>query len=184
MYKFIILICLPFFLFAQSGKLLHIVDGDTVVLSGKDGDVICHMGELDTPEILLNKKLKKEMKECSFSKEEFLKAGALSYAHAKSLLKVGTTYKYEILRLTRSKNPICKLFIPKGLHIEIRPTFDEMMIARGYGLPYVINAKEESVKLLLKVAKSAKEQKLGLWKEHHELMQCLVEHRYSLRSLK
>jgi len=183
MYKFIILISLPFFLLAQSGKLLYVVDGDTVVLSGKNGKVICHMGEIDTPEILLNKKLKKEMKECSFSKEEFLKVGSLSYSHAKSLLKIGVTYKYEVLGLTRSKNPICKLSIPKGLHIEIRPTFDEMMVARGYALPYVINAKEERVKLLLKVAKGAKEQKLGLWKEHHELMECLVKHRYSLRGL-
>jgi len=69
------------------------------------------------------------------------------------------------------------------LHVEINPTFDEMMVSRGYALPYVINAKPQRAKLLLRVAKDAKEQKLGLWKEHHELMQCLVEHRYSLRSL-
>ena len=184
MYKFIILLCLPFFLYAESGKLIYVVDGDTVVLETKNGNVTCHMGEIDTPEIILNSKLKTEMNECDFSKEEFIKAGKLSYSHAKTLLKVGEVYNYEVLRYTRNKSPICKLAVPKGLHIEINPTFDEMMVSRGYALPYIINAKLKRAKLLLKIAKEAKIQKLGLWKEHFELMQCLVEHRYSLRSLR
>jgi len=184
MYKFIILICLPFFLFAQSGKLLYIVDGDTVVLSGKNGNVICHMGEIDTPELLLNKKLKKEIKECLFSKKEFIKIGFLSYTYAKSILEVGKTYDYEILGITRSKNPICKLSVPKGLHIEIRPTYDEIMVSKGYALPYIVHSNKKRTKLFLKIAKNAKEQKLGLWKEHYDLMQCLIEHRYSLHELR
>lgn len=184
MYKFIIWVCLPFFLYGESGKLIHVVDGDTVVLQNKNGNLTCHMGEIDTPEIILNSKLKKEMKECAFSEEEFIKAGQLSYYHAKSLLKVGELYSYEVLGYTRNKNPICKLSVPKGLHIEINPTFDEMMVSRGYALPYIINAKPKRSKLLLKIAKEAKIQKLGLWKEHYNLMQCLVEHRYSLRSLR
>jgi len=108
----------------------------------------------------------------------------LSHTHAKTLLKVGQTYSYEIVGQTRSKNPICKIALPKGLHVEIRPTFDEMMVSRGYALPYIINSSKEQSKLLLKVAKDAKLQKLGLWKKHYKLIQCLVEHRYSLRSLR
>jgi len=183
MYKFIILFCLPFFLYGESGKLVHVVDGDTVVLQVENKTITCHMGEIDTPEITLSSKLKREMKECNFSKDEFIKAGQLSYTHAKTLLKVGQTYNYEILGYTRNKNPICKLALPKGLHVEINPTFDEVMISRGYALPYVINTQPQRNKLLLRVAKDAKEQKLGLWKEHYNLMQCLVEHRYSLRSI-
>ena len=184
MYRFVILICLPFFLYGESGKLVYVVDGDTVVLQGKNGNIICHMGEIDTPEITLNTKLKKEMKECSFTKNEFMKIGQLSYTHAKTLLKVGQTYNYEILGYTRNKNPICKFSLPKGLHVEINPVFDEAMVGRGYALPYIINAKPQRAKLLLRLAKNAKEQKLGLWKEHYGLMQCLVEHRYSLRSFR
>jgi len=184
MHKLVIAICLPFFLFAQSGKLLEVVDGDTVVLEVNKRKVVCHMGLIDTPEIKSNEKLKREMKECKFSKEEFFKAGNLSYIHAKTLLKVGTIYNYQVLGYTRNKNPICKLSVPKGLHIEINPSFDEMMVSRGYALPFVINAGPKMTKLLLKLAKDAKQQKYGLWKEHKNLMQCLVEHRYSLRSLR
>jgi len=184
MYKFIVFISLPYLVFAGSGKLVHVVDGDTVVLKTTKGNVTCHMGEIDTPEIRLNSKLKKEMKECIFSKEEFLKAGQLSYKKARSFLKIGQIYNYEVLGYTRNKNPICKLAVPKGLHVEIRPSFDEMMVSRGYALPYVINSTEKRTKLLLKIAHDAKLKKLGLWKEHYDLMQCLVEHRYSLKSLR
>ena len=184
MYKFIILISLPFLLYGEMGKLVHVVDGDTVILKNKSGNVTCHMGEIDTPEMALNSKLKVEMKECAFSKEEFIQLGKLSYANAKTLLKVGQTYSYEIMGQTRSKNPICKLALPKGLHVELRPIFDEIMVSRGYALPYIINSSKEKSKLLLKIAKDAKLQKLGLWKEHYNLMQCLLEHRYSLRSLR
>ncbi len=141
-------------------------------------------GEIDTPEVKLNSKLKREMKKCAFSKEEFLKAGVLSHEYAKSLLKVGQVYNYEILGLTRSKNPICKLTLPKGLHVELRPTFGEVMVSKGYALPYIVNSSKKQSKLLLKVAKDAKSLKTGLWKNHSELMQCLIEHRYSLRSLR
>jgi len=75
MYKFIILFCLPFLLYGRSGELVHVVDGDTVILKVKGVNITCHMGEIDTPEITLNSKLKREMKECTFSKEEFMKAG-------------------------------------------------------------------------------------------------------------
>lgn len=184
MYKLVILVLLPLILFAQSGKLIHVVDGDTAVLQTKNNNIVCHMGEIDTPEITFNSKLKKEMQECNVSEEEFIKIGKLSYAYAKKLLKIGQLYNYEILGFTRNKSPICKLELPKGLHIEIKPMFDEIMVSRGFALPYVINSTPKRAKLLLRVAKDAKEQKLGLWKEHYGLMQCLVKHRYSLRSLK
>lgn len=162
MYKFIAIICLPFLLYGASGELLHVVDGDTAVFKTKKENIICHMGAIDTPEITFNNKLKKEIKECAFSKTEFIKAGKLSHDYAKTLLKVGQTYKYEVLGETRSKNHICKIILPKGLHVELRPTMDELMIARGYALPYVINSSKEETKLLLKIAKDAKIQKLGL----------------------
>ena len=184
MYKFLGLLLLPFVLYAQSGKLVYIVDGDTVVLSDGGSKIVCHMGEIDTPERVVNSKLKREMSKCSFPQEKFIEAGESAYTYAKSLLKVGETYNYEVLGYTRKKNPICKFILPKGLHVEIRPAFDEIMVEKGYALPYVVHASKERKKLLLRVAKDAKIQKLGLWKENLELMNCLVSHRYSLRSLK
>jgi len=184
LYKIILLFFIPVVFYAQSGKLINIVDGDTIVLSTKGKNIICQMGEIDTPEIVLNSKLKREMKECNFSKDKFIKLGNISHNFAKSILKIGQTYEYYVYDYTRSKNPICKIKLPKGLRVEIRPTFDEIMVSEGYALPYVVKSKPDQLKLFLKIAKDAKQQKYGLWKENYDLMQCLVEHRYSLRTLR
>jgi len=184
MYRFFIFFILPVFLLGESGVLVSLKDGDTAILKDGSKYVVCHLGDLDALEIVINAKLQKEMKQCSFSKDEFIKAGILSYDHAKTILKQGMKYEYTIPRYFPNKSPVCYLKIPKGVRVELYPYFDQIMVANGFALPYVIHSTSEYTKMLLKVAKIAKKQKLGLWKEHPKLMQCLVEHRYSLRSLR
>jgi len=184
MYKSLILLMLPFLLYAKSGILVTIIDGDSVVLKDGNTNVICHLGDLDALEMRVNNKLKREMKQCKFSKEEFISAGTASFEHAKSILKVGSKYEYSIPRYLPNKNPICYFKLPKGLHVELYPHFDQLMVSRGYALPYVIHSTPKYTKMLLETAKEAKTYKKGLWKTHPDLIQCLVEHRYSLRSLR
>lgn len=183
MYKFFYLI-FPVFLLGASGKLVHVVDGDTLVFEKAKKRVVCQVAYIDALEDRLNKKLKKEIKECSFTKNEFLRLGKLSTKFVKSNLKIGTTYSYDIVGKTRSGNNVCKIKLPKALHVEINPYLEKLMISKGYALPFIINADEKTKEALLKRAKDAKKQNLGLWRENKELMQCLVEHRYSLRSLR
>jgi len=184
MYKFLFIMLVPLFVCAKSGILTHIIDGDSVVLKDGVTNVVCHLGDLDTPEIRVNTKLKREMKQCQFSKNEFIGAGNLSLKHAKTILKIGKKYEYTIPRYLPSKNPVCYLKITKGLHIELHPHFDQLMVSHGYALPYIIHSTPKYTKMLLSITKEAKEQKKGLWKTHSDLMQCLVKHRYSLRSLR
>ena len=175
---------IPFFVYAKSGTLTHIIDGDGVVLKDGDTNVICHLDDLDALEMKINSKLQREMKQCKFSKEEFISAGKLSFEHAKTILKIGKKYEYTVPRYFPSKNPVCYLKIPKGLHVELYPHFDQLMVSHGYALPYVIHSTPKYTKMLLSIAKDAKKQKKGLWKTHPDLMKCLVENRYSLRSLR
>jgi len=184
MYKFLIIIIFPLFVFAKSAVLSNILDGDSAVFKDGDKNIICHLGDLDALEMRINKKLEEEMKKCSFSKENFITAGQESFNHAQKLLKIGATYEYTVTRVLPNKNLVCSLKIPKGLHVEIHPYFDQLMVSDGFALPYVIYSSKEDKNTLLKIAKGAKVQEKGLWKTHPDLMQCLVEHRYSLRSLR
>jgi len=178
------ILILPYLLFAKSATLTSIIDGDSVVLKDGKTNVVCHLGDLDALEVRVNSKLKREMRKCKFSKKEFLDAGLLSLNYAKSILKIGTKYEYTIERYFPNKNPVCHLKIPKGLHVELSPYFDKLMISSGFALPYVIYSEPKYSQTLLKLAKEAKKQKKGLWKSHFNLMKCLVEQRYSLRSLR
>jgi len=184
MYKFLVLTILPLFVFAQSGILTNIIDGDSAVLKVDNKNIICHLGDLDALEMRVNKKLNQEMKTCKFSQEEFISAGMESFEYAKKILKIGTEYQYTVARLLPNQNPVCYLKIPKGLHVEIYPYFDQLMVSHGFALPYVIYSKDEHKKKLLKIAIEAKKQKKGLWKSHPELLNCLVKQRYSLKSLR
>ncbi|WP_024954389.1 thermonuclease family protein [Sulfurospirillum arcachonense] len=184
MFKFLFFFIFPLFLYAKSGTLVRIVDADTIILKDGMEFTTCHMGDIDALESVVNKKLKKEIDECGFSKKEFLSAGSLSYEHAKTLLKLERKYDYKIVRYFSNKYPVCKLILPKGLHVELHPNFDEIMVERGFALPYIIHSDETAKKILLKVASEAKIQKRGLWKSHPHIMKCLVKHRYSLRSLR
>lgn len=184
MYKFLLVFISPLFLYAQSGVLLRINDGDTAIFKNADTNSVCHLGDIDALEILENDKLKMEMKECPFPKDIFIKAGQLSHDEAKSLLKIGQEYSYEITRYLPNKNPVCYVTLPKGLHVELYPQFDNLMVERGFALPYIIYSDAKKKEILLEYAKEAKIQKKGLWKDYPQLMQCLVEKRYSLRSLR
>lgn len=184
MYKLLIFLFLPFILYAKSAILVSIVDGDTVVLKDKSSLFVCNIAYTDSPEIKQNTKLILEMEKCNFPKEDFLKAGQLSYAYAQTLLIVGKKYEYEVFRATKNKTLMCLVKLPKGLHVELNPSLGELMLSKGFALPYVIYASKKKTKTFLKIAKEAKIRKLGLWSEYPELMQCLINHRYSLRSLR
>lgn len=184
MYKFFIILLLPIIVYAKNAILVSLTDGDTAIFKEGNQNIICHLGDLDAPEMITNNKLKKEMKECHFSEEEFISAGKASFEYAKSIIKINQKYEYTVTRYFANKNPVCTVKIPKGLHVELDPHFDTLMISRGFALPYVIYLDAKQQKLFLESAKEAKAQKRGLWKTHPQLMQCLINHRYSLRSLK
>ena len=57
MYKFLIIIIFPLFVFAKSAVLSNILDGDSAVFKDGDKNIICHLGDLDALEMRINKKL-------------------------------------------------------------------------------------------------------------------------------
>lgn len=74
MYKIIITTILPLFLFAQSGVLTTIIDGDSAILKNGNKNTICHLGDLDALEMRVNKKLKREITKYNFLEKDFISA--------------------------------------------------------------------------------------------------------------
>lgn len=183
--KKIFFLLLPLLLCAENAALLRVVDGDTLLLKNEEGFVICQLSFIDTPELLQNEKFDKDMKNCSqIEKEEALQAGEKSQNFAKSLLQEVKKVEYKITRILPNQNPVCQVSLPKGLDANINPTLSEIMVQQGYALPYVIYANKEQKQKFLELGLSAKKEKRGLWKLYPKLMCCLVQKRYSLRSLR
>lgn len=179
-----LLIFLPVLLLANEGVVTQVNDGDTAIFFNDGKYEVCHLGEIDAPEIETNEKLMEEQLLCGLPTKQMVEAGEESKNFAKNILKVGKRYTYEILWRWDNGNPTCKVNVPKGLSVELRETFATRMIEQGYALPFIIKAEEEKQEKFLKLALEAKKQNRGLWKSHREVMQCFVEHRYSLRALR
>lgn len=184
--KKLIFFFLPLFLFGQSAELLRVIDGDTLLLKDSSaGLVICQASFIDTPEVIQNDKLTRDIKNCSnISLQSAIQAGDEAKEFAKGVLKNTKTLNYEVTRTLSNGNPVCQIALPKGLNASLNPTFSEVMVAQGYALPYVIYATQKQKESLLALSLEAKNAKRGLWKSNPALMQCLVHKRYSLKSLR
>lgn len=184
MFKYILVCLVPFFLYAQSGVLLRVIDGDTLLLKTQEGFSICQASFIDAPEAIENDKLDRELRKCNISKEYALSGGEASKEFVNALLQKSTSYSFEITRVLPNQNPVCDIKLPKKTQPDLHPRFSEVLVENGFALPYIIHADEKREEDLLKLAKFAKKEKRGLWKTHHDLMMCLVYQRYSLRSLR
>lgn len=171
-------------LYAQSGALLRVIDGDTLLFKAEDGFDICQASFIDAPEAIENTKLQQELALCKISKEYALEAGKISKLHVEEFLKKSIPYTFEVTRILANNNPVCDIKIPKGLQVNVHPSFSTYMVRQGYALPHIIHADEHTQKEFIAFAKEAKLQKRGLWKTHHDLLMCLIYQRYSLRELR
>ena len=152
---FIILIALT--LNADVGTLKKIVDGDTLHFTNDK----CRILYIDTPESKRNKKAKRDANKCkNLSLDTMVKIGKQSTAHAKTLVKVGKSYKYEVKGKDRYKRSLCIVYTPNGV-------FNELMVKDGYAMPYERYVPSNLKKKYNKLAKQAKSSNSGLWKYYN-----------------
>lgn len=178
------LLFLPLLLCSENATLLRVIDGDTLLLKTQDEFRICQISYIDAPEMIENEKLSKDLSGCKVSKQNAIDAGLESKNFASTFLKKPQVIEFEITRVLENKNPVCDIKLPKGVHIELKPTYSEVMISQGYALPFVIYSDNKNKEKLLLLAKEAQKESRGLWRTQRELMMCLVQKRYSLRSLR
>jgi endonuclease YncB( thermonuclease family) len=151
-------------LMAEVGKLTKIVDGDTVVF----GKVKCRIINIDTPEAKPNNKAKRDAKKCKgVTVNRMVQAGKLASKHAKSILQIGKSYKYEVHGKDRYKRSLCVV------KLNNRVTFNDKMVIDGYAVPYYKYIDASKQRYYRKLSKSARVANRGLYKEYKEVMMCL-----------
>ena len=76
----------------------------------------CRILFIDTPESKRNKKAKRDANKCNnLSLDTMVKIGKQSTAHAKTLVKVGKSYKYDVRGKDRYKRSLCIVYTPRGI---------------------------------------------------------------------
>ena len=153
----IALVIFPIFLNAQYSTLQKVVDGDTLHFTNDK----CRLLYIDTPESKRNKKAKRDAKECNnLTLDTIVKMGKQSTIHAKTLVKVGKSYKYDVIGKDRYNRSLCIVYTPMGI-------FNELMVSSGYAMPYEKYLPNELKRKYHKLVKKAKSSNSGLWKYYN-----------------
>ena len=94
-------------------------------------------------------------------------AGKLATKHAKSLVKIGKSYKYDVIGADRYKRSICII------HLNKKETFNDKMVNDGYAVAfwkYIPKSEKRHFKLL---SQQAKQNSRGLYKTHPAVIRCM-----------
>jgi len=133
------------------------VDGDTLHFTNDK----CRILYIDTPESYRNKKAKRDVKQCrNFTLDTMVKIGKQSTVHAKTLVKVGKSYRYDVTGKDRYNRSLCVVYTSKGI-------FNELMVKYGYAMPYERYVPREVKSKYHKLSKEAKSFNRGLWKKYN-----------------
>ena len=101
------------------------------------------------------------MKQCkNFTLDTMVKIGKQSTAHAKTLVKVGKSYRYDVTGKDRYNRSLCVVYTSKGI-------FNELMVKDGYAMPYERYVPRELKSKYNKLSKEAKSFNRGLWKKYN-----------------
>ena len=139
---------------ADVGTLKKVVDGDTLHFTNDK----CRILYIDTPESSHNDKAKRDATNCkALTLDTIVKMGKQSKAHAEELLKVGKSYKYDVIGKDRYKRSLCVVYTPRGI-------FNELMVKDGYAMPYERYVPSELKRKYYKLSQEAKRLNSGLWK--------------------
>ena len=159
---------LPALLLADVGALKKVVDGDTLYFRSNGKTVKCRIAYIDTPESRFNERAKREVRRCSgIIPGRMVEAGKAATRHARSLVSVGKSYRFDIRGRDRYGRSICIVRLPDG------ETYNERMVKDGYAVPFWKYIPLSSQRRFYLLEKEAASGRRGLWGSHPEVMRCL-----------
>lgn len=160
-----------FSLFADSGIIEKIVDGDTVKFTN---GVNCRLAYIDTPESSMNSRLLEKVHKCknkgiNVQDYRMVEAGLLSKNYLMSKISVNEEIQYKIIgKDTRYNRSVCQL-TKNNLDINLQ------MVKSGYAFPYYKYIKNDSIKRKYIVANmEASSSYKGIYGFDKSTMQCLA----------
>ena len=156
-------------LFADVGVLKKVVDGDTLYFRSGGRTVKCRIAYIDTPESHRNARAKRKAKTCmGVTLDRMIEAGREASRHAKTLISIGKSYRFDIKGRDRYGRSICIVRLPGG------ETYNEKMVKDGYAVPfwkYISSSMRQRYKI---ASKEAKSDGMGLWRRYLHVMKCLI----------
>lgn len=146
-------------LFAETGKVYSVADGDTFTLINDGKYTKCRFDYYDTPEVYMTNKMAWDSYHCNRSTKDINTLGTQSSAFLKNTFKIGTIINYKIIGWDDS-----------GRALIVVDDFHKTMIKEGYAHVSKFHKTDSE---LLGLMNYAKENKLGLWSVDYQLMECL-----------
>lgn len=147
--------------FASEYAILQkISDGDTFTLkSQQHSEFKCRVYGIDTPEKFHTAKMDKDADKVGITPETMKKAGEASTQYAEEHLKVGKSYKVDVLEKDKYGRELCVIY-------DSDKSYNESIVSDGYAVVYKAGKyiKDETFKRrLLQAQKEAKSNNRGLW---------------------
>ena len=151
---------------AEVLQFQRVTDGDTFRFTGEN----CRLYGIDTPESKINNRLIKKLKNCkNISEKEMLATGKMASRYAKRQFAGAAHYQVFVHSKGRYGRSICSVRQSNGLDYSLEA------VKNGYAVPYFYYLKPNE-KITYKMAMyEAKLGKKGIWKEHPEVMECLLK---------
>lgn len=144
----------------EYANLLKISDGDTFTLKNQQhNEFKCRVYGIDTPEKFHTAKMDKDANKVGITPETMKKAGEASTEYAQQHLKVGKSYKVDVLEKDKYGRELCIVY-------DGDKSYNEAIVADGYAVVYKNGKyiKDEQLKRrLLQAQKEAKSKNRGLW---------------------
>ena len=144
----------------EYATLQKISDGDTFTFkSQQHSEFKCRVFGIDTPEKFHTAKMDKDANKVGVTAETIKKAGEASTAYAQKNLKIGKSYKVDVLEKDKYGRELCIVY-------DGEKSYNENVIADGYAVVYQGGKyiKDASFKRrLLEAQKDAKRNSRGLW---------------------
>ena len=134
--------------------------GDTFTFkSQQHSEFKCRVFGIDTPEKFHTDKMDKDASKVGITAETMKKAGEASTQYAQQTLKVGKSYKVDVLEKDKYGRELCIVYDGEN-------SYNEAIIKDGYAVVYKGGKyiKDDSLKRkLLQAQKEAKSNNRGLW---------------------
>ncbi len=153
-------------LYADTGTLTRIIDGDTI----KFGATTCRLANIDTPEKARNSRLEKVLDNCNgITMERMIDAGTISSKFINEILVVGNQYNYDVVTKDKYERSVCNVWIDR------KTTVNQLMVRNGYAVPFFSFIKDDDLALYKKELAYAKRTNSGLFKSYKPIMDCMIK---------
>ncbi len=173
--RFILLFCLPLFIWAQNATLYKIIDADTLVFKYENKQIICQLAFIDAPESEANNRAKTQAKQCNIQTSQIADAGKLATQYTIKSIALEKDYKLDFLSPIKDGWVRCVVHIPQGTHPQLHPTLNGVLLDQGYGVFHRADAPSKESKQMQERAELSQKEHRGLWKKSKKVMDCLKE---------